>query len=504
MDSLMQITHLLDGYKLANIDIIDNSDSTSRFTEFYRLIKNGTLTTDEAAARHFYPKAEGRDLNYRKFKSQFYERLVNTVFFLDINNKQASEHQNAVTEAEKTWAATIILYNRSALSTAIELSEKLLKHCIHYELTELVVQITDKLKHMYGTVMENFNRYDYLQDIHWQQVGFYMAELKAKNLFQSIRRPYLKSAAYNGSMYEVADKAIKELEPLLETCSTYMFMSFWYYINLAKHQIIYDHRNAIKVCEEGITHFRQKTFAANAPLMVLLNQKLISQIQLRYYDAGKITAKEALAIQVDGTRNWYKTLEQHMMLAFHTREYKEAYDVYQTAVNHRDFKFLKAADREIWLLYEAYLCFVVKLGKIEGVRFETSIFKSFKLSKFLNNVSQFSGDKKGMNMPMLIVQYILQLTEKDRSQLVDRLDAMEQYVKRHIKSEETAQRCYSFLKLLLELSKVHYSKKLIAPKAKALMAEISSLSLDIMEQGDRIEIMPFEYLWEEIQPLLRP
>ena len=109
-----------------------------------------------------------------------------------------------------------------------------------------------------------------------------------------------------------------------------------------------------------------------------------------------------------------------------------------------------------------------------------------------------------MNIPMLIVQYALQLTEKDRSQLVDRLDAMEQYVKRHIKSEETAERSYCFLKLLLELSKVHYSKKLIASKAKVLMAEISNLQLDIMEQGDRIEIMPFEHLWEETQVLLRP
>lgn len=105
------------------------------------------------------------------------------------------------------------------------------------------------------------------------------------------------------------------------------------------------------------------------------------------------------------------------------------------------------------------------MSKSQGKTFETSSFKNFKLSKFLNNTTQFSGDKKGMNIPMLIVQYALQLTEKDRSQLVDRLDAMEQYVKRHIKSEETAERSYCFLKLLLELSKVHYSKKLIASKA---------------------------------------
>jgi hypothetical protein len=504
MDSIMQIAHLLDGYKLANIDIIDNDDSKSRFTEFYRLIKDGTLTTDEVAARHFYPDPKGRELNYRKFKSQFNERLINTVFFLDIHNKKASEHQNAVAEAEKTWAATIILYNRGAIDAAIELSEKLLKHCIYYELTELVVQITDKLKHMYGTVTGNFNRYDYLQEIHWQYVGFYMAELKAKNLFQSIRMPYIKSAAYNSSMYEVADKAVQELEPLRQNCSTYMFMSFCYYINLAKYQTIFDQRNAIKMCEEGIAYFRQKPYAAHAPLIVLLNQKLICQIQLRLYDAGKMTAREVLTLHVDGTRNWYKTLEQHMMLAFHTQEYADAYEVYKMAVNHRDFRFLKAADLEIWLLYEAYLCLVVKMGKIQNVIFETSHFKNFKLSKFINNISQFSGDKKGMNIPMLIVQYLLQLTEKDRGQLIDRIDAMEQYVKRHIKGEETAQRVNCFLKLLLELSKVHYSKKLIASKAKALMSEISGITLDIMEQGDRIEIMPFEYLWEEMQPFLRP
>ena len=59
MDSIMQIAHLLDGYKLANIDIIDNNDSKSRFTEFYRLVKNGTLTTDKPPPVIFIPKPKG-------------------------------------------------------------------------------------------------------------------------------------------------------------------------------------------------------------------------------------------------------------------------------------------------------------------------------------------------------------------------------------------------------------------------------------------------------------
>ena len=106
-------------------------DSDSRFTEFYRLIKNGEIKTEEHAAKHFYPDEEKRDQNYRKFKSQFKERLIDTVFFLDTHNKKASEYQNAFTQAQKTWAATCILYNRSAFAAATEIAEKLLKHCIY-------------------------------------------------------------------------------------------------------------------------------------------------------------------------------------------------------------------------------------------------------------------------------------------------------------------------------------------------------------------------------------
>jgi hypothetical protein len=502
MESITQITNLLDGYKMAKIDIIDNHDSTSRYTEFYRMLKSGAFKSDEDAAKHFYPEQEGRDVNYRKLKSQYLERLMNAVLFLDIHNKKASEHQNAVAEAEKLWVVIIVLYNRGAFIAALEESEKLLKHCIYYELTELIVQITDKLKHMHGTITGDSQRYAYMKKLHLEYVDHYLAELKAKDLFQSIRMPYVKSAAYNKEMYAVADKATRELEPLLPNCSTYMFMTFWYCINLSKYQTIFDHKNVLKVCEEGIEHFKQKKYVAAAPLMVLMNQKLICQIQLRSYEESKVTAQEVLKLHVEGTHNWYKTLEQRMMLAFHTRQYAEAYDVYQMAVKHRDFKFLKGGNLEIWFLYEANLYFLLKMGKIQGLCLEQSILKNFKLIKFVNNMSQFSGDKKGMNVPALIIQYVLQLTEKKREQLADRIEAMEQYVKRYVKTDEAFYRCHYFLKLLLELSKVNYSKKLIAAKAKTLLKDMEASATDIMAQGDRIEILPFEYLWEEILPLL--
>ena len=503
MEALTQIVHLLDGFKLSKIDIIDSQDSNSRFTEFYRMIKSGEIKNEEEAAKHFYPKEEKRDQNYRKFKSQFKERLIDTVFFLDTHNKKVSEYQNSFTQAQKTWAATCILYNRSAFAAATETSERLLKDCIYYEFTELVVQITDKLKNIYGTVIGDKGKFNYYRDMHHKYLEYYIAELKAKDLMQCIRFHYVKSAAYNKEKYAEAEKAIEIITPLRATCETYMFMSFWYYIHVAKYQTIFDNRNIVKTCEEGIAHFKQKQYAATAPIAVLMNQLLIGQIQLRQYAAGRVTAAEVLQLQTEGTHNWYKTLEQHVMLAFHTKEYGEAYRVYQIAKSHRDFKFLKGANLEIWRLYEAYLVFVIKIGKIPNLTLPQSGFKTFKVNKFINDVSQFSNDKKGMNIPSLIIQYVLQLTEKNRDQLVERMEAIEQYVKRHVNSDEAVYRSHCFLKLLLELTKVNYSRKLILPKAQPIIAEIENTPIDLMEQGDRIEIMPFEYLWEDMLPLLQ-
>ena len=47
MQVIKQLAFVLEDTKVAKIDILDHNDSTNRHTEFYRLVKNGTITTDE-------------------------------------------------------------------------------------------------------------------------------------------------------------------------------------------------------------------------------------------------------------------------------------------------------------------------------------------------------------------------------------------------------------------------------------------------------------------------
>jgi hypothetical protein len=505
MQTLKQIVYLLDGNKLSKIDVLDNKNSESRYTQFYQLIKDGKIKTDEDAAQHFYQTTNTQNQNYRKFKSQFKEKLCNVIFFINTDDKHIGDYQNAYSDAQRTWALVNILFTRSMFIAAVDISEQLLKVCLHYEFTELIVQITDRLKHYYGTVEGDKVKYAHVRTLHFKHLDYLNAELLAKDLYQGIKIEYVKTIAFKRHMHDIAIKAVEELTPFALKCDSFTFMAFWYYIRIAACQTIYDHRNILATCEEGLKFFEQKKFETRKTITVLLNQKLSSEIQLRQYKDGKKTSERVLPLQTEGTHNWYKTLEQQMMLCFHTSEYGTAYSVYKTAIHHKGYGFLSGRNKEIWSLFSAYLYFLIKNKRIEDVLLEKSELKNFRLTKVSNDLNTISSDKNGLNIPTLIISFVLKLSaDKDsKEKLRDDVEAMQKYISRHIKKTDAAYRSNAFMRLLTEVTNVAYSKKLIAPIAKKIMKAISESPLDIMEQGDRIEIMPFEDLWEEMQPFLR-
>ena len=502
MQALKQIVFLLDGNKLAKIDIIDTGKSKSRHTQFYHLIKNGTIQTDEDAVLHFYKTKNVQDSRYRYFKNTFRNKLINTIFFVNTHDEKVGNYQNTYTDAQRTWALINILFTRSAFVAAIDLSEQLLKICLHYEFTELVVQLTDKLKHIHGTLKGDKEKFAYFRELHFKHLAHLNTELLVKDYYQTVKIEYTKTIGFKREMQAVADKAIEELAPHVSKCDTFTFMSIWYLLRVTSYQTIYDHKNILAVCEEGINFFNQKKFETSKVTAILMNQQLISQIQLRQYEAGKKTALAVEALQIEGTHNWYKSLEQQMMLAFHTRTYGQAYTIYQIATKHKGFAYLEGRNKEIWPLFSAYLYFLIKMKRIEGIALEKSGLKDFKIQKFSNALNEISADKNGLNIPYLIINYLIQLLNKNEDKLIDGVEAMQKYIMRHVKKTDAAYRTNLFLKLLTRTTELDYSKNAIKPFADKLINEMAESPPNIMEQGDRIEIMSFEYMWDEMQVLL--
>ena len=165
--ALQQIAEHLNKYKMKQIDIIGNDGSESRFTEFYNLLHEGKLKDDDDAARHFY----GKDVNastakYRKFKSQFSERLLNTIFFIDLNDTALSDRQKAGTVLMKEWAAVSLLLGRSLHHSGMELGEHLIREALRYDFIEIALDLISKIKGIYSAQIGDKKKYEYYNKLH--------------------------------------------------------------------------------------------------------------------------------------------------------------------------------------------------------------------------------------------------------------------------------------------------------------------------------------------------
>ena len=73
--------------------------------------------------------------------------------------------------------------------------------------------------------------------------------------------------------------------------------------------------------------------------------------------------------------------------------------------------------QEIWTIYEAYIHYLVNIGK-NKTSANDGRFTKFRLYCFLNDTPIFSKDKRGMNVAILSIQILFLIQEKSTTRLL--------------------------------------------------------------------------------------
>jgi hypothetical protein len=501
MKELSQIVQIIDKNKPKKVEVLGNADAQSRHAELYTLIKDGHIATDEDAERFFYNASKAESTSaYRQFKSRFRERLMNTLFFIDNDNAEAGDLQNATLYVHKEWAAINIIYTKGDFGLASKLAEKLLPFAIKYELTEIVIYIADRLRQGYGTQIANRNRYLELKKLQDTYMELWQREILSRELFHDIRMDYIKSSASQANTVEKARNSWLLLQPYLAQNASYQFITHTYAIGLAQYSTkLEELQTAIQLCDEAIAVLSKKPFTPKKSIAVFMNQKIACYAQLKEQTAGEEMVKEALALQDEGSSGWFKTLENQTLLAFHTRKYDKVLEILQRVQSHKSYKTLTLQHYEIWQLFNAYVHFLAISGKIEAQEMKNSKFKA---SKFINDIPTFSTDKEGMNVSALIIQIAILIAEKKFTPIPDRLDALSKYWRRHIRKTEAIYRSHCFIKMLQELPKGNYKRLRVEPRTKLMLNDLTAVPLDTKTQDYKSEIIPLEDLWEILMTLM--
>ena len=492
MDILKELTTLINKNRIKHLSSLGKNPD-SKLQLFYQAIVNGQVQTDEEAARDVLgldPKKSG----YRNLKKRLKQELINHIFFMDMKRPLYSEQQRAYYSCWKELAAAKILLGRGALKASLDICHRILGQTQKYEFTELSMAILRTLRSHYGTLEGDLQKFEYYntQYKHYEQI--WHAESQAEEFYTELILAYNQRDFPKDELQNRAIHYFETLQPLMEEFDAFKLHLCGNLIRILKHMSQHDYHATNQICSEAIQFFQQKPYQARIAFQILWHQQLVCLIQLKQFDAGKRVAKACLELIPVGNFNWFKQQELFLMLALHTQNYRDAFQIYNQTTQQNRFSFLPASLREMWKIYGSYLHYLADLYQM-GLPNTKQYKKRFRLGKFLNEVPTYSKDKRGMNIPILIIQILFLILKKQYDVAIDRIESIEKYCTRYLRQDETF-RSNCFIKMLLQIPIHGFHPIAIQRHAQKYKSRLEQVPLAIANQAHEIEIIPYEDLWE--------
>ena len=153
MRDLKLLVQLLSGVKVSNINIIGSEgESATRVQQLYDEILAGKVESDEEGAQLFFPDGAYSEKYFSKLKRKLQERLLNTLFFIDVDKPQFTEYQKANQVCYRNLLIVKLLYSYGQRHLGVMIAKKTFKKAIYFDFTEVVLLLSKELRLYYSTI----------------------------------------------------------------------------------------------------------------------------------------------------------------------------------------------------------------------------------------------------------------------------------------------------------------------------------------------------------------
>jgi len=500
MKNLIEISKVVTKKRISKIEIFDKSllnRKESKFNEFYEGLVNDKFTTDEEAASVLYSTSPLDD-KYRQLKSRFTKRLLNTLFFLDSNDASFSDYHRANYSCNKNWAQIRILLNSGARNAAIKIATKTLAVAVIYRFSDIILNCSRILMN-HASLNGEEKEYEEFAALTKKALRDIDFEIQAEEMYQRLSINFALSAATSHELSHISDKYLETVTKLCQQSDSYQLHYMMYQISIISAQIKGQYKQAITLCEAAEKYLRDnQNFNQNIKLANLALVKISAYLQLRDYENGRRNAEKCLDLVTEGSNNWFIFLEYYFLLAMHTENYINAAGIFIKVINHPRFMYTSEERKEKWRIFESYINYIFETENLDRDLLSGDPTKrKFRLLKFLNEVPNFTKDKKGFNVSILVVQVIYMLEKGEYTGIINRSEALNVYCSRYLRKDD-AYRSSCFLKMLLTMVKEDFGYERTKQMAYKYLRKMQEGDPNGNNMVNEWEIIPYEILWEKV------
>ncbi len=196
--------------------------------------------------------------------------------------------------------------------------------------------------------------------------------------------------------------------------------------------------------------------------------------------------------------NWYVCILYLIETFLHSHKYDLAHERFSFAVSQKKFKQQPPVITELFLIIQAYIHYLIELKKI----IPTKDTPDFRLNKFLNQVPEYSKDKSGANVSILLIQILFLLKDGKYTKIIDRMEALKLYSYRHLRKDENF-RSQCFFRMLNEMIRADFKKKGTLFRTEKWLKKLESVKIERFPNAADKEILPYEDMWELVLEQLK-
>lgn len=490
MNELIKILDLVTkGVNLSQVLPLEKGRSSKEIT-FADNLKAGKYKTDEDASSDIYGKGPN-DVRYKMLKHRLKKKLYNSLLFIDYNKIGTKKYYQREHECLLLLHQAQILKREYELDIVIGLCNKVLGIAEKFDFTNHIVSALELNASCYSE-NGNIKLFDRASKELEVQIGKRNNEQRALLMFQKVKVYLKKSITTRKNMLSAVPGIVSDLESLWWTTRTFTTFDAYYktsilYYELEGHfgKIAEMTTSALKWVEEGLVN--KLLFDANYNKFILVYAHLRS----KQYEDGLRYAENYCNDFKYSSVNWFPFMENYFLLALHSRRYELAHALLQRVFDNPSYKMISSSSKERWSLYQSYSTIVSPNSASV-----TTVFKN----PYSLSLPEYSKDKLGFNVAILILQFIYFLQKEDSEALLYRIESLKKYILTHLK-DTFSLRSKTFLKLLILTVTEDFEADTCRKKGQKLYQKL----IDTPPPGDayaEIEIVPYEHLWEHILTIL--
>lgn len=480
-------------------ELVDEAGAASLTGRFLNGLANDAYATDDEAAKDLYGVTE-IDQRFRTLKSRTYERLMQSLLFLQVKQPEHSEYLAFYYKCMRNLIGAQTLMRFASRKAGYAIALKTLTVAQRYDFTDICLPLAVLLRDSAAlwnqrTVFLHHNR-DVIK-----YLGAYKAECDANFLLDHIKLEMTVSTRKQSYLVDLHKDAMIKIEAMRKEFDTHTMRLSSYRAAYFYYDFLEDFSNVIKVCDQAIAYLDGCPHLSHrARYGEFTLQKMSAALYVRSYEQAAALSDVSIGSFTEAGNNWYFASDLAFVAAICLQDYTKAEYYYTRATSHKQYNMLPESSRERWIIYGAYLLLVERLGLYAPSQSRAT---SFRLTTYLNSVPEESKSKKVYNVLIIVSHIFFLMLNGDLSKDLEtietiekRIDYLRVYSSRYLKDKHFS-RVRIFLRLVQSFPKYSFDPVLIRKHSKKILRELYASSQDPMP-SETNELIPFEVMVESL------